>query len=55
LEEEIVPHLGNFIGQVFDKFVAKILRYLVDEKKIKLRYDRAGGGGAKNEEIDLVA
>jgi AAA+ ATPase superfamily predicted ATPase len=55
LEEEILPHLDNFIGQVFDKICVEILRYLVDEKKIKLSYDRAGRWWNANEEIDLVA
>jgi AAA+ ATPase superfamily predicted ATPase len=55
MEEEILPHLDNFIGQVFDKICTEILRYLVDEEKIKLRYDRAGRWWNGNEEIDLVA
>jgi AAA+ ATPase superfamily predicted ATPase len=36
-------------------FVDRFLRYLVDEKKIKLSYDRAGRWWNGNEEIDLVA
>jgi AAA+ ATPase superfamily predicted ATPase len=55
MEEEILPHLENFIGQVFDKICVEILRYLVDEEKVKLRYDRAGRWWNGNEEIDLVA
>jgi len=55
LEEEIFPHLENFIGQVFDKICAEILRYLVDEEKIELDYDLAGRWWDGNEEIDLVA
>jgi hypothetical protein len=55
LEEEILPHLDNFIGQVFDKICVEILRYLVEGKKIKLSYDRAGRWWNGNEEIDLVA
>jgi AAA+ ATPase superfamily predicted ATPase len=55
MEEEILPHLDNFIGQVFDKICAEILRYLVDEEKVKLSYDRAGRWWNGNEEIDLVA
>ncbi len=54
-EEEILPHLDNFIGQVFDKICVEILRYLVGEEKIKLGYDRAGRWWSGNEEIDLVA
>jgi len=54
-EGEIFPHLDNFIGQVFDKICVEILRYLVEEKKIKLSYDRAGRWWNGNEEIDLVA
>jgi len=55
MEKEIHPHLVNFIGQVFDKICVEIFRYLVDEKKIKLSYDRAGRWWNGNEEIDLVA
>jgi AAA+ ATPase superfamily predicted ATPase len=55
LEEEILPHLDNFIGQVFDKICVEIFRYLVDEKKIKVSYDRAGRWWSGNEEIDLLA
>jgi hypothetical protein len=55
LEEEILPHLDNFIGQAFDKICVELLRYLVDEKEIKLSYDRAGRWWNGNEEIDLVA
>jgi uncharacterized protein len=55
MEEEILPHLDNFIGQAFDKICAEILRYLVNEKKVKLGYDRAGRWWSGNEEIDLVA
>jgi hypothetical protein len=55
LEEEILPHLDNFIGQTFDKICVEILRYLVDAKKLKLSYDRAGRWWSGNEEIDLVA
>ena len=54
-EEEILPHLDNFIGQVFDKICVEIFRYLADEEKIKLGYDRAGRWWNGNEEIDLVA
>jgi AAA+ ATPase superfamily predicted ATPase len=54
-EGEIFPHLENFIGQVFDKICVEVLRYLVEEKKIKLSYDRAGRWWNGNEEIDLVA
>jgi hypothetical protein len=55
IEEEILPHLDNFIGQAFDKICVEILRYLVDEKRFKLSYDRAGRWWSGNEEIDLVA
>jgi AAA+ ATPase superfamily predicted ATPase len=55
LEEEILPHLDNFIGQAFDKICAEILRYLVDEEELRLDYDRAGRWWNGNEEIDLVA
>jgi AAA+ ATPase superfamily predicted ATPase len=55
MEEEILPNLDNFIGQVFDKICVEILRYLVDEEKVKLSYDRAGRWWNGNEEIDLVA
>jgi len=55
LEEEILPHLDNFIGQVFDRICVEILRFLVDAKKLKLSYDRAGRWWNGNEEIDLVA
>jgi len=55
MEEEILPHLDNFIGQVFDKICVEILRYLVGEEKIKLSYDRAGRWWNGNAEIDLVA
>jgi AAA+ ATPase superfamily predicted ATPase len=55
MEEAILPHLDNFIGQVFDKICVEILRYIVDEEKIKLSYDRAGRWWNGNEEIDLVA
>jgi hypothetical protein len=54
-EDEILPHLDNFIGQVFDKICIEILRHLVHEEKIKLNYDRAGRWWNGNEEIDLVA
>jgi AAA+ ATPase superfamily predicted ATPase len=40
---------------VFDRICVEILRYLVDEGKIKLSYDRAGRWWNGNEEIDLVA
>lgn len=55
MEQEILPHLDNFIGQVFDKICAEILRYLVDVGRIKLDYDTAGRWWNGNEEIDLVA
>jgi AAA+ ATPase superfamily predicted ATPase len=55
MEKEILPHLDNFIGQVFDKICLEIFRYHVDEKKIKLIYDRVGRWWNGNEEIDLVA
>jgi uncharacterized protein len=55
LDEEILPHLDNFIGQVFDKICIEILRDLVKEKKIDLSYDRVGRWWNGNEEIDLVA
>ena len=55
LEEEILAHLDNFIGQVFDKICVEILRTLVDEEKVKLSYDRAGRWWNGNEEINLVA
>jgi AAA+ ATPase superfamily predicted ATPase len=54
-EDEIFPHLDNFIGQVFDKICVEILQHLVEEKRIKLSYDRAGRWWNGNEEIDLVA
>ncbi len=55
MEKEILPHLDNFIGQVFDKICLEIFRNHVDEKKIKLIYDRVGRWWNGNEEIDLVA
>jgi hypothetical protein len=55
MEKEVLPHLDNFIGQVFDKICVEILRYLVEEEKIRLSYDRAGRWWNGNEEIDLVA
>jgi AAA+ ATPase superfamily predicted ATPase len=55
VEKEILPYLDNFIGQVFDKISLEIFRYHVDEKKIKLIYDRVGRWWNGNEEIDLVA
>jgi hypothetical protein len=55
MEEEILPHLDNFIGQVFDKICVEILRCLVDEEKVKLSYERAGRWWNGKEEIDLVA
>jgi AAA+ ATPase superfamily predicted ATPase len=55
MEEEILPHLDNFIGQVFDKICIEILRNLANEEKIKLNYDHAGRWWSGNEEIDLVA
>jgi AAA+ ATPase superfamily predicted ATPase len=55
MEEEILPHLDYFIGQLFDKICVEIFRYLVDGEKIKLSYDRAGRWWNGNEEIDLVA
>ncbi len=55
MEEEILPHLDNFIGRVFDKICVEILRCLVAEEKIELSYDRAGRWWNGNEEIDLVA
>jgi len=55
MEEEILPHLDNFIGQMFDKICIEILRHIADEKKIKLNYDLAGRWWNGNEEIDLVA
>jgi hypothetical protein len=54
LEREILPHLDNFIGQVFDKICAEILRYLRDVGRINLDYDTAGRWWDGNEEIDLV-
>ena len=55
MEEEILPHLDNFIGRGFDKICVEIFRYLADEEKITLSYDRAGRWWNGNEEIDLVA
>jgi AAA+ ATPase superfamily predicted ATPase len=55
MDQEILPHLDNFIGQVFDKICAEIFRYLVDDEKIKVSYDRAGRWWDGNEEIDLIA
>jgi AAA+ ATPase superfamily predicted ATPase len=55
VEKEILPHLDNFVGHGFDKICIEILRYLVDEEKIKVNYDRAGRWWNGNEEIDLIA
>ncbi len=55
MEKEILPHLNNFIGQVFDKISVQILQYLIDKKKIELNYDLIGRWWDSNEEIDLVA
>ena len=55
MEEEILPHMDNFIGQVFDKICVEILRYLINEEKLELTYDQAGRWWNGNEEIDLVA
>ncbi len=55
LEREILPHLDNFIGQVFDKICVEILRYLRGLGRINLDYDRAGRWWDGNEEIDLVS
>jgi len=54
MEQEILPHLDNFIGQVFDKICVEILRHLVTRGKIKLTYDLADRWWSGNEEIDLV-
>ncbi len=54
MEREILPHLDNFIGQVFDKICSEILRYLRGIGRINLDYDRAGRWWDSNEEIDLV-
>jgi AAA+ ATPase superfamily predicted ATPase len=54
LEQEILPHLDSFIGQVFDKICAEVLRHLISEGRIKLDCDRVGRWWAGNEEIDLV-
>jgi AAA+ ATPase superfamily predicted ATPase len=54
MEREILPHLDNFIGQVFDKICAEILRYLRGVGRIHLDYDTAGRWWDGNEEIDLV-
>lgn len=55
LKQEILPHLDNFIGQVFDKICIEILRYLANKGDMKLEYDRVGRWWEANEEIDLVA
>ncbi len=54
LKQEILPHLGDFIGQVFDKICVEILRRLVSAGKMKLDFDRVGRWWSGNEEIDLV-
>jgi len=38
LEQEILPHLDSFIGQVFDKICAEVLRHLISEGRIKLAH-----------------
>lgn len=55
MEEEILPHLDNFIGQAFDKICVEILQFMTEQKKIQLSYDRAGRWWNGSEEIDLVA
>jgi AAA+ ATPase superfamily predicted ATPase len=54
LEQEILPNLDLFIGQVFDKICAEVLGHLISEGKIKWDCDRVGRWWAGNEEIDLV-
>lgn len=54
LEQEILPNLDNFIGQVFDKICADIFRYLSTEGILRLDCDRVGRWWGGNEEIDLV-
>lgn len=55
VEQEILPHLDQFIGQAFDRICVEILQFLVAGGKIKLNYDKAGRWWGGNEEIDLVA
>jgi len=55
LEAEVLPHLDNFIGQIFDKICVEILRYLADREKIELNYDQVGRWWDGSEVIDLVA
>jgi AAA+ ATPase superfamily predicted ATPase len=54
LEQEILPNLDNFIGQVFDKICAEIFRYLSSKGILELGCDRVGRWWGGNEEIDLV-
>ena len=54
LEQEILPNLDNFIGQVFDKICAEIFRYLSSKEVLELQCDRVGRWWGGNEEIDLV-
>lgn len=42
VEQEILPHLDQFIGQAFDRICVEILQFLVAGGKIKLNYDKAG-------------
>jgi AAA+ ATPase superfamily predicted ATPase len=54
LEQEILPNLDNFIGQVFDKICAEIFRYLSSKGILQFDCDRVGRWWGGNEEIDLV-
>ncbi len=54
LEQEILPNLDNFIGQVFDKICTEIFHYLISKGIIGLNCDRVGRWWGGNEEIDLV-
>ena len=54
LEQEILPNLDNFIGQVFDKICADIFRYFSSDGILRSDCDRAGRWWGGNEEIDLV-
>lgn len=55
VEQEILPHLDQFIGQAFDKICVEILQYLAAGEKSTLNYDKAGRWWGVNEETDLIA
>ena len=54
LEQEILPNLDNFIGQVFDRICAEIFQHLFPKRIMRLDCDRVGRWWGGNEEIDLV-